>query len=105
MCDLVGLCDPVKVGHSRQSFSPGLYFLAEAEAQAKDGKQEDYKGESKFASHLKTSAGVSAFARDRTLKQQREYLPAFACREELMGIIRDNQGKYKFSFRRAGKLT
>jgi len=27
----------------------------------------------------------------RTLKEQREYLPAFACREDLMMIIRDNQ--------------
>ena len=66
--------------------------LAAAEAKAKLDKEEDYKGESKFASHLKTAAGVSAFARTRTLKEQREYLPAFACREELMKVIRDNQG-------------
>ncbi|OBZ79971.1 Pre-mRNA-splicing factor ATP-dependent RNA helicase PRP16 [Grifola frondosa] len=64
---------------------------AEAEAKAKDGEKEDYKGESKFATHLKAAKGVSAFARTRTLKEQREYLPAFACREELMKIIRDNQ--------------
>jgi pre-mRNA-splicing factor ATP-dependent RNA helicase DHX38/PRP16 len=32
------------------------------------------------------------FAKTRTLKQQREYLPAFACREELMKTIRENQG-------------
>ena len=66
--------------------------IAAAEAKAKLDKEEDYKGESKFASHLKTAAGVSAFARTRTLKEQREYLPAFACREELMKVIRDNQG-------------
>ena len=65
---------------------------AEAEAKAKDGEKEDYKGDSKFASHLKTAAGVSAFAKTRTLKEQREYLPAFAVREELLHIIRDNQG-------------
>ncbi|KAH9855789.1 P-loop containing nucleoside triphosphate hydrolase protein [Lenzites betulinus] len=64
---------------------------AEAEAQAKNGKEEDYKGDSKFASHLKTGQGVSNFARTRTLKEQREYLPAFACREELMKVIRENQ--------------
>ncbi|OCH94206.1 P-loop containing nucleoside triphosphate hydrolase protein [Obba rivulosa] len=64
---------------------------AEAEKKAKEGKEEDYKGESKFATHLKSSAGVSAFAKSRTLKEQREYLPAFACREELMRVIRDNQ--------------
>lgn len=68
------------------------FAAAEAEAQAKQGNKEDYKGDSKFASHLKLSAGVSAFAKNRTLKEQREYLPAFACREDLMKIIRDNQG-------------
>ncbi|KAI0638802.1 P-loop containing nucleoside triphosphate hydrolase protein [Trametes polyzona] len=64
---------------------------AEAEAKAKNEKEEDYKGDSKFASHLKTGTGVSTFARTRTLKEQREYLPAFACREELMKVIRENQ--------------
>ncbi|KAI0762383.1 P-loop containing nucleoside triphosphate hydrolase protein [Fomes fomentarius] len=64
---------------------------AAAEAKAKTEKEEDYKGESKFASHLKTATGVSTFARTRTLKEQREYLPAFACREDLMKVIRDNQ--------------
>jgi pre-mRNA-splicing factor ATP-dependent RNA helicase DHX38/PRP16 len=63
---------------------------------AKEGeeKEEDYKGESKFASHLKTNVATSSFARNRTLKEQREYLPAFACREDLMQTIRDNQGEY-----------
>lgn len=53
----------------------------------------DYKGESKFASHMKTQAAASHFAKTRTLKEQREYLPAFACREDLMRTLRDNQGK------------
>ncbi|KAL4254518.1 RNA helicase [Abortiporus biennis] len=39
----------------------------------------------------RTAKGVSTFARTRTLKEQREYLPAFACREELLKVIRDNQ--------------
>ncbi|KAI0791827.1 P-loop containing nucleoside triphosphate hydrolase protein [Abortiporus biennis] len=63
---------------------------AQAEAEGKDG-EENYKGDSKFATHLKTAKGVSTFARTRTLKEQREYLPAFACREELLKVIRDNQ--------------
>jgi pre-mRNA-splicing factor ATP-dependent RNA helicase DHX38/PRP16 len=63
-----------------------------ADAETKKGSMEDYKGDSKFASHLKTSAGVSSFARSRTLREQREYLPAFACREDLLKAIRDNQG-------------
>ncbi|KAF5383403.1 hypothetical protein D9757_006182 [Collybiopsis confluens] len=67
---------------------------AEAERQEKESKEkgeDNYKGDSKFASHLKASSGVSAFSRNRTLKEQREYLPAFACREDLMKVIRENQ--------------
>jgi pre-mRNA-splicing factor ATP-dependent RNA helicase DHX38/PRP16 len=81
------------IGHSH-SFCFLLPSEAEAErkAQASKGEKEDYKGDSKFASHLKSSSGVSSFARTRTLKEQREYLPAFACREELMKVIRENQG-------------
>lgn len=47
--------------------------------------------DSKFASHLKKDEGGSAFSRSKSLKEQREYLPAFAVREELMRVIRDNQ--------------
>ncbi|ELU36859.1 pre-mRNA splicing factor ATP-dependent RNA helicase prp16 [Rhizoctonia solani AG-1 IA] len=63
----------------------------EAEKNAAGKKEEDYKGDSKFASHLKTNAATSSFAKSRTLKEQREYLPAFACREDLMKTIRENQ--------------
>ena len=35
---------------------------------------------------------MSSFARSRTLREQREYLPAFACREDLLRTIRDHQG-------------
>lgn len=66
-------------------------YLAAAEEQIKAGEKEDPKGDSKFATHLKATSGVSAFARSRTLKEQREYLPAFACREDLLRVIRDNQ--------------
>jgi pre-mRNA-splicing factor ATP-dependent RNA helicase DHX38/PRP16 len=68
-------------------------FSAEAEAEAKARTEKDnFKGDSKFATHLKASTGVSAFAKSRTLREQREYLPAFACREDLMRVVRDNQG-------------
>ncbi|PAV24377.1 pre-mrna splicing factor [Pyrrhoderma noxium] len=64
---------------------------ADAKANASGGDKEDYKGESKFASHLKAGTAASSFAKSRTLKEQREYLPAFACREDLLRVIRDNQ--------------
>ncbi|XP_006454836.1 hypothetical protein AGABI2DRAFT_61322 [Agaricus bisporus var. bisporus H97] len=78
----------------------------EAEAEAKtSGEKENYKGDSKFAEHLKTSAGVSVFARSRTLKEQREYLPAFACREDLMKVIRENQVVIVVGETGSGKTT
>ncbi|KAI6137026.1 pre-mRNA splicing factor [Pisolithus sp. B1] len=69
------------------------------------GQKEDYKGDSKFASHLKTSSGVSSFAKSRTLKEQREYLPAFACREDLLRVIRDNQVVVVVGETGSGKTT
>ena len=77
---------------TRHSRSLVQMYPAEAEAKAKDEDKEDYKGDSKFASHLKAQTATSAFAKSRTLKEQREYLPAFACREDLLKTIRDNQG-------------
>lgn len=53
---------------------------------------ENYKAGSQFATHLKKQEGASDFSRNRTLKEQREYLPAFAVREDLMRTLRDNQG-------------
>ena len=55
--------------------------------------EKNYKADSQFSTHLQKSEGQSTFAKSRTLKQQREYLPAFAVREELMSMIRDHQGK------------
>ena len=61
-----------------------------APAAAQDG-QGDKDGSSKFADHLKQSEGQSTFSRSKTLREQREYLPAFAVREELLRVVRDNQ--------------
>ncbi|PWZ01148.1 putative PRP16-RNA-dependent ATPase [Testicularia cyperi] len=52
---------------------------------------EDGRGDSQFARHLKANVGSSEFSRSKTLREQRQYLPAFACREDLMKIIRENQ--------------
>jgi pre-mRNA-splicing factor ATP-dependent RNA helicase DHX38/PRP16 len=64
--------------------------LTNLEGKAVD--ETNYKADSQFSTHLAKTEGQSVFAKTRTLKQQREYLPAFAVREELMSCIRDNQG-------------
>lgn len=84
----------VSFGHSH-SLHFVLHHEVEAEQKEREAKakgEDNYKGDSKFATHLKSSSGVSSFAKTRTLKEQREYLPAFACREELMKVLRENQG-------------
>eukprot|EP00096_Caligus_rogercresseyi_P009584 TRINITY_DN3278_c0_g2_i1.p1 TRINITY_DN3278_c0_g2~~TRINITY_DN3278_c0_g2_i1.p1 ORF type:complete len:1104 (+),score=332.56 TRINITY_DN3278_c0_g2_i1:64-3375(+) len=51
----------------------------------------DFKGSQKFADHMKvTQESKSIFAKTKTLKQQREFLPIFAVRQQLLNIIRDN---------------
>lgn len=54
--------------------------------------EEVYKNTNKFSQHLKKDeGGASAFSKSKTLREQREYLPAFAVREDLLRVIRDNQ--------------
>lgn len=51
-----------------------------------------YKGGNKFARYLKKEeSGASAFSKSKTIREQREFLPAFAVREDLLRVIRDNQ--------------
>lgn len=66
---------------------------AKAEAKAAgDVEDENVKKDSQFASHMQTKTeSISAFAMSKTMKEQRQYLPAFAVREELLRVIRDNR--------------
>jgi pre-mRNA-splicing factor ATP-dependent RNA helicase DHX38/PRP16 len=53
----------------------------------------DYKKSTGFKDHVKNKEGdgpVSHFAKSKTIRQQREFLPAFGVREELLNIIREN---------------
>eukprot|EP00977_Amphora_coffeiformis_P012456 scaffold3077_cov162-Amphora_coffeaeformis.AAC.15 len=52
----------------------------------------DYKKSSGFADHVKSQkdGAVSKFAREKSIRQQREYLPVFTVREELLSVIREN---------------
>lgn len=54
--------------------------------------EEEGKQGNKFAQHMKKQeTGSSEFSQSKTLREQRQYLPAFAVREELLRVIRDNQ--------------
>jgi len=56
-----------------------------------DNGEVDYKSESQYAKHMtEKSEAASVFSLTKTLKEQREYLPIFQIRNELMKVIRDN---------------
>lgn len=53
----------------------------------------DYRKENAFSEHIKNNKSVaqSTFAKTKTLQEQREYLPVFTIRQQLMQVIRENQ--------------
>lgn len=62
----------------------------------------------KFAEHMskqKPQEGASEFTKSRTLREQREFLPAFAVREEVLRVIRDNQVVVVVGETGSGKTT
>ncbi|KAG0465507.1 hypothetical protein HPP92_019671, partial [Vanilla planifolia] len=52
----------------------------------------DFKEEAKFSQHLKEKGeAVSEFAKSKSIAQQRQYLPIYSVREELLQVVRENQ--------------
>jgi pre-mRNA-splicing factor ATP-dependent RNA helicase DHX38/PRP16 len=50
----------------------------------------DYRTDSQYAKSMKTFEAVSDFARSKTMQEQREYLPIYSIRQELMNVVREN---------------
>ncbi|KAL3818680.1 hypothetical protein ACJIZ3_004585 [Penstemon smallii] len=65
----------------------------------------DFKEDAKFAQHLKKDEAASDFAKSKTLAQQRQYLPIFSVREELLQVIRENQVVVVVGETGSGKTT
>ncbi|XP_052187486.1 pre-mRNA-splicing factor ATP-dependent RNA helicase DEAH7 isoform X2 [Diospyros lotus] len=65
----------------------------------------DFKEGAKFATHMKKGEAVSDFARSNTLAQQRQYLPIFSIRDELLQVIRENQVVVVVGETGSGKTT
>ncbi|WFD24175.1 RNA helicase [Malassezia equina] len=70
-----------------------------------DPSRDDGKGDSRYATHMKKAQGASAFSQNKTLREQRQYLPAFACREDLLRVIRENQVVVIIGETGSGKTT
>ncbi|KAK4855434.1 hypothetical protein QYF36_007309 [Acer negundo] len=56
-----------------------------------DDGEIDFKEDAQFSQHVKKEGAVSDFAKSKTLAEQRQYLPIFSVREELLQVIRENQ--------------
>ncbi|GAA6001990.1 hypothetical protein JCM10207_003027 [Rhodosporidiobolus poonsookiae] len=73
-----------------------------------DGRK---NSDSQFAEHMKKNReqakkqGGSKFAREKTLREQRQYLPAFASREDLLRVVRENQVVVVIGETGSGKTT
>jgi len=54
---------------------------------------------------MKASEAVSDFARSKSMKEQREFLPIYTVREELLNVIRTNQVVIVVGETGSGKTT
>ncbi|KAK1680311.1 hypothetical protein QYE76_041159 [Lolium multiflorum] len=66
----------------------------------------DFKEEAKFSQHLKEKAeAVSDFAKSKSLAQQRQYLPIYTVRDDLLQVVRENQVVVVVGETGSGKTT
>lgn len=63
------------------------------------------RGNVNLAEEKKKNDGASSFSRSKTLREQREYLPAFSVREDLLRVIRENQVVIVVGETGSGKTT
>eukprot|EP01122_Echinamoeba_exundans_P007470 TRINITY_DN2317_c0_g3_i1.p1 TRINITY_DN2317_c0_g3~~TRINITY_DN2317_c0_g3_i1.p1 ORF type:complete len:1269 (-),score=296.69 TRINITY_DN2317_c0_g3_i1:936-4742(-) len=56
-----------------------------------EGEGSNLRVQNQYSSHMASkSEAVSEFAKSKSIKEQREFLPVFTCRRELMNVIREN---------------
>ncbi|XP_038713676.1 pre-mRNA-splicing factor ATP-dependent RNA helicase DEAH7 isoform X2 [Tripterygium wilfordii] len=65
----------------------------------------DFKEDAKFAQHLKQGEAVSDFAKSKSMAEQRQYLPIFSVRDELLQVVRENQVVVVVGETGSGKTT
>lgn len=62
------------------------------ETTKKQEEEVDYKTDSQYGAAMKAkNEAVSDFAKSKTIKEQREYLPIYSVRDKLLTVIRDNK--------------
>ncbi|KAF6815101.1 pre-mRNA splicing factor ATP-dependent RNA helicase prp16 [Colletotrichum sojae] len=81
------------MGVKEDDADSALPVASEEDSKKTGDKGEEHNSSNKFSDHMKKDegGGSSDFSRSKTLREQRQYLPAFAVREDLMRVIRENQ--------------
>ncbi|XP_047080870.1 pre-mRNA-splicing factor ATP-dependent RNA helicase DEAH7-like [Lolium rigidum] len=65
-----------------------------------------FKEKLKFSQHMKEKAeAVSDFAKSKSLSEQRQYLPIYAARDDLLEVVRENQVVVVIGETGSGKTT
>ncbi|XP_015894382.1 pre-mRNA-splicing factor ATP-dependent RNA helicase DEAH7 [Ziziphus jujuba] len=77
---------------------------ADTAAVGEDGEV-DFKEDARFAQHLKKEDAVSDFAKSKTVAEQRQYLPIYSVRDELLQVVRENQVVVVVGETGSGKTT
>ena len=81
----------LKINKDAEKIENTMGPISKAVAKIEDDEV-DYKADSQYAAALKQkNVAVSDFAKSKTMKEQREYLPIFSVRDELLTVIRDNK--------------
>ncbi|XVF79552.1 hypothetical protein PTKIN_Ptkin14bG0232400 [Pterospermum kingtungense] len=65
----------------------------------------DFKEDAKFQQHLKKGEAVSEFAMSKSIAEQRQYLPIYSVRDDLLQVIRENQVVVVVGETGSGKTT
>ena len=87
------------MGTKEEDGDSALPMAGEDEASKGPGKG------NKFSQHMQKRDGASSFSQYKSLREQREYLPAFAVREDLLRVIRENQVTIVIGETGSGKTT
>ena len=63
------------------------------------------RAENSYNGNMGDATGSSLFSQTKTIQEQREYLPIFSVREELLSVIRENQVTIIVGETGSGKTT
>eukprot|EP00116_Pleurobrachia_bachei_P006607 sb/3466869/ len=76
------------------------------EEETGEGEEGGHRKSQQFSDHMADkSEAVSQFAQSKSIKEQRQFLPIFACRDELLSILRENNVMIIVGETGSGKTT